>query len=401
MAVIVLIGGGVLAYSFSHGSGNSIAGDPPHRIIALATSAAQKAGSVHVVVSLQGPEQTASYVDDTASDSGSQVITSSGGVQVTTLVVGSTAYVKANQVGLANLFQSPIDIAQRFANQWLSFGQSSQAYKPIAQSVTLSSLLTEVTPTGLVSKLAPSIVDGQSVIGIGGELPGGLPGTLYVSASGSPLPVEEVSHTQSGTTTAIFSDWGSPVHIAAPSGAIPANTIPTLFGVSGSGNDQAAQANLTNALTEAKALYQSSQSYSPDRTAMTIGTFSSSAPEFAWTNGACTGATPANCVSMQVVDASSVGDGQGIILAVYSPTTQNCWYAVDLESPASSFTDTAPAMAFVTTGQVPTGASTPGVFYAKKSPSTVPSASTYCSAHWAATHGAFNWGLSYSSPGAA
>ena len=118
---------------------------------------------------------------------------------------------------------------------------------------------------------------------------------------------------------------------------------------------------------------------------MTTGAFSSSAPEFSWTNGACSGASQANCVSMQVVDASSVGDGQGVILAVYSPTTQTCWYTVDLETPASSFTDTAPAVAFVTTGRVPSGVSAPGVFYAKKAPVTVPPVSTYCSANWAAT----------------
>ena len=38
--------------------------------------------------------------------------------------------------------------------------------------------------------------------------------------------------------------------------------IPTFLGVSGSANDRAAQSNLTNALTEVKALYQNSQSYS-------------------------------------------------------------------------------------------------------------------------------------------
>src|SRR5580700_4939318 len=37
--------------------------------------------------------------------------------------------------------------------------------------------------------------------------------------------------------------------------------IPTFLGVSGSANDRAAQSNLTNALTEVKALYQNSQSY--------------------------------------------------------------------------------------------------------------------------------------------
>ena len=41
--------------------------------------------------------------------------------------------------------------------------------------------------------------------------------------------------------------------------------IPTFLGVTGSANDRAAQSNLTNALTEAKALYQNCQSYAWQR----------------------------------------------------------------------------------------------------------------------------------------
>src|SRR5580700_4228974 len=58
--------------------------------------------------------------------------------------------------------------------------------------------------------------------------------------------------------------------------------IPTFLGVANSAGDRAAQSNLTNALTEAKALYQNAATYSPANTAMTTGTFSSSAPEFSW-----------------------------------------------------------------------------------------------------------------------
>ena len=34
---------------------------------------------------------------------------------------------------------------------------------------------------------------------------------------------------------------------------------------------------------------------------------------------------------MQVVDVVVANDGQGVILAVYSPKDAVCWYAVDLE----------------------------------------------------------------------
>src|ERR1700690_4295602 len=66
--------------------------------------------------------------------------------------------------------------------------------------------------------------------------------------------------------------------------------IPTFLGVTNTAGDRAAQSNLTNALTEAKALYQVSQSY----TGYSYASFAAQAPEFTWTSGACT-ATGTNC----------------------------------------------------------------------------------------------------------
>jgi type IV pilus assembly protein PilA len=175
--------------------------------------------------------------------------------------------------------------------------------------------------------------------------------------------------------------------------------IPTFLGVTGSASDRAVQSNLTNAITEAKAVYQNSQSMPA------VGTFTSNAPEFAWKTGAgaggsCTGAT--NCVSEQVVDLVSAGDAQGIVLATYSQKTSSCWYAVDLEVTPVTFTVAdGSGIGFIQSAApvtAPTGAVTAGVFYAKKANGTP---ATSCNANWAATQGAFGWGASYSSPGAA
>jgi prepilin-type N-terminal cleavage/methylation domain-containing protein len=186
--------------------------------------------------------------------------------------------------------------------------------------------------------------------------------------------------------------------------------IPTFLGVANSAGDRAAQSNLTNALTEAKALYQNAATYSPANVAMTTGTFSSSAPEFSWaqgtgTTGGCS-ASPTNCISEQVVDAGALTDGQGIILAAYSSKTQSCWYALDLEStPIALTSDT--GVAFINgTTDVPTttqtGGWTAGVFYAqKKSTTASPVTASNCNANWAASQTHFGWGLSYASPGAA
>src|ERR1017187_7163558 len=110
--------------------------------------------------------------------------------------------------------------------------------------------------------------------------------------------------------------------------------IPTFLGVANSAGDRAAQSNLTNALTEAKALYQNTATYAPGSpaVAMTNAGFSASAPEFSWVQGTnaagggCFSSSNANCISEEVVDTSVAGDGQGLIMAAYSAKTQSCWY---------------------------------------------------------------------------
>ena len=134
--------------------------------------------------------------------------------------------------------------------------------------------------------------------------------------------------------------------------------IPTFLGVTNTAGDRAAQSNLTNALTEAKALYQVSQSY----TGYSYAAFAAQAPEFTWTSGSCS-TTSNNCVSELPFSVNSSGDGQGVSLAVVSSKTSTCWYAFDLEASPGS----------VITGTIPTA----GVFYAK---ATVTSAGGSCTA---------------------
>ena len=120
--------------------------------------------------------------------------------------------------------------------------------------------------------------------------------------------------------------------------------IPTFLGVSTSARDRSAQSSLTNAMTDAIAYYQNGQTY--DATTGVGGTTASQTgtgvgstagvlhtfePAFSWVAGgtACTIISP-KCVSILPVDVASTDDGQGVILAVMSPTG-DCWYALDLE----------------------------------------------------------------------
>ncbi|HTT87592.1 MAG TPA: prepilin-type N-terminal cleavage/methylation domain-containing protein [Acidimicrobiales bacterium] len=185
--------------------------------------------------------------------------------------------------------------------------------------------------------------------------------------------------------------------------------IPTFLGVSSSANDRSAQSNLTNALTEVKALFQNSQSYNSAAGTLPVATLTASAPEFTWTQGAaCTAALGTNCVSEYPVDVQSAADGTGVILASLSKTGI-CWYAVDLEAAplTTAFgVDTGGSTEFVggttTAGSAPqnqkspsaAALSTAGVYYAKKTTASCNAATPVTE-----TTAAWNWGSSYSAAG--
>jgi type IV pilus assembly protein PilA len=159
--------------------------------------------------------------------------------------------------------------------------------------------------------------------------------------------------------------------------------VPTFLGVTNTAGDRAAQSNLTNALTESKALYQVNQTYSPTGGAYTPGQFSSQAPEFGWTTSSC-GPSPQNCISYKVVDSSVSGDGQGLVLAAYSSKTSTCWYVVDLEAipqtvPGTGFVTGVSASdknSLTTVSGTSNAVGSAGVFYGKSKATSTCSAST-------------------------
>lgn len=157
--------------------------------------------------------------------------------------------------------------------------------------------------------------------------------------------------------------------------------------------NRAAESNLTNALTEAKALYQVNQSYSAAGHPFGANAFTMQAPEFTWTTGSC---SAASCVSLQVMDVSTDTDAQGVALAAFSSETSTCWYAMDLETtPVLIVND--PTAFQSTTDVANVGVSAGGDFYAR---SPVDSTPTSCSASLVLHPHQAHWGTTYVNAGA-
>jgi type IV pilus assembly protein PilA len=169
-------------------------------------------------------------------------------------------------------------------------------------------------------------------------------------------------------------------------------SIPTFLGVTKSANDRAVQANLNTALTNAKALYQTQgQSYtssSVTTVAAFVTAMSSAEPSLAFQTG---GSTKQSQVSVNI----STTDGNGLVLAALSASSNNCFLIVDNPAVPTAASTNGPWLGTTPTGTVDTtfttaspaaGITVPdttGTFYAEIKGAT----STQCNASAPATLG--------------
>ena len=224
LVLAVVVGGGALAYVLMKGSGSSIAQESPDQIVSAATAAVRSSGSVHVVTVAPIHGVPVTWVGDVGATSGEQAV-NAGAIQAKALVVNGTTYFNANQEAMTQLMGVSAAVAAQADGKWLSLSPSDPASSQVADTLTVNTLLPQITPQSPRINLGLSTVDGQQVVGITGKLQGGLSATLYVSATGQPFPVEMVAGSGNYNTTTTFSAWGEAVHPSPPSNAIPASTL--------------------------------------------------------------------------------------------------------------------------------------------------------------------------------
>ncbi|HXQ60214.1 MAG TPA: hypothetical protein VN799_08940 [Acidimicrobiales bacterium] len=241
IVVLALVGGGVAVFTGT----NTTVSSPPgtaaspaaRQLLQSALRAADAVGSFHYVASssLSGPNGGSSRtIGDAGPDSGRQVITS-GAQRFTVLVIGSACYLKGNAAALvANLDFSAADAATH-AGQWISLARTDAPYASVYAAVTGPAAIADNVTVVPQSVLPTTTVGDRRVETVSGAIaPVTIPGqstptpkgtaTLAVRATAPHLPVRytergTLSRQQSSATVA-FSQWGEPVHITAPVGAI-------------------------------------------------------------------------------------------------------------------------------------------------------------------------------------
>jgi hypothetical protein len=192
---------------------------------------ATASGSVHqsMINVSGGPPVT--FSDDVATDSGSQNIKRSGGIDAHVLVIGKTAYISGDLSALTTYFGFSRAVATKIGDRWVSIASTNAGYATVASDATLTSVLTNLTPHGQLTELAATEMHDRSVIGVRGALPASLNGTVtvYITRSSHPLPVFAVFTAQergiSVTSTSTMSAWGERVALKRPADVISAGKL--------------------------------------------------------------------------------------------------------------------------------------------------------------------------------
>jgi hypothetical protein len=171
-------------------------------------------------------EYETTYVGKEAGSQSVTIVKSTGKGSVSVIVVGTTAYFKANTLGLDAVGFEP-SAAQAEAGKWISVTEATETsfYQSVAGGITSASVSAELTMSAPVTELRSRVLR-QNVIELKGtaapaaQVDTGTVDSLYVAASGSHLPVELVQSDSGVGSTYMYSHWGQVPRVSPPRGAV-------------------------------------------------------------------------------------------------------------------------------------------------------------------------------------
>jgi hypothetical protein len=187
---------------------------------------------VHFASTATQDGATLTVTGDAGTTSGGQtLVVKNKGVteRMSARVVGSTGYVDGNDAALKDVIGLTKAESSKYAGKWLSFPTSNTGLDELVSGLLSSEVSKELQISGPFTVGKSATVAGQKATAIVGSVAtqsgSKVPVVLYVPASGSPLPIQEVTNSGSaGGASAIhgvvtFSNWGENKNQSAPAGA--------------------------------------------------------------------------------------------------------------------------------------------------------------------------------------
>jgi hypothetical protein len=197
--------------------------------------AALKAASsqnVHYVSSVTEDGTALEVVGDTGKTSGSEALeekTGSTTSEMAVILIGSTGYVQGNSAALKTFLDFTATQSSTYAGKWLSFPSSNSSLAGLVSGLLDSEVGTELKMSGPYTFAGTKKIVGLKTEAIDGTAPTEsgteVPIVLFVDASGTPRPVEELTDSTAENEAiegaVVFSKWGEKTHPKAPTNSTP------------------------------------------------------------------------------------------------------------------------------------------------------------------------------------
>ena len=223
---IVAAGLGVVGIAAGAPPSRSIVAASPNRILARSMAAARAEHSVHALEIEHVGRVILTQWDNSNERSGEQLLSLSSGAVVDIRLFPRVLYVKANAMGIKVLYGKN---DRKYANKWVSVRRSVSVYRTLAVGIAFPSLLSQMPPSGPLTKSQVETIGRHRVIAISGrpnqvaQEVGGIE-WFEVAAAAPHLPPRIVGHLRGSHETArvviTFSSWGRNFRIEAPSSSV-------------------------------------------------------------------------------------------------------------------------------------------------------------------------------------
>jgi hypothetical protein len=167
-------------------------------------------------------------MDNAIGTSAGRQIIDSDGAKSTTIVLDNTAYIRGDLKAIVSYFRFSTRHPKAIADRWISLSSTNAGFANVSASMTLASDFHQIGILGPLTEDPKATLDGLRVVPIKGHVKtskGTAAAILYVTATGTILPIE--FHVTSGkiSQTIVWSEWGRTVTIVAPGTSIPITSI--------------------------------------------------------------------------------------------------------------------------------------------------------------------------------
>lgn len=202
------------------GSGSS--GPSAFTLVSKAFKDAAASTWVHEVRHATESGQVLVTDDYVGTTSGSEHIELSGSI-ASVIVLPAAAYFRGNTKAMTTFFK--FKNPRKLAGKWIAVKSTESGYLSLSDPVTIKSDLGSYSILGPLTEASKTTLSGQSVLPINGFVAGPnkteIVATLYVTTTGTVLPVEFSVMTSKIKSTTAWSGWGHAIVLTAPATSIP------------------------------------------------------------------------------------------------------------------------------------------------------------------------------------